>query len=72
MHLSIYSMECLPIKTCEDLDAWCPDDQLDGRVCSVPIVKRKEKPKGTPKTLLCHDMCGGYLTDKSVHGYIII
>nr|XP_022316431.1 cytosolic endo-beta-N-acetylglucosaminidase-like isoform X2 [Crassostrea virginica] len=61
-------MECLPIKTCEELDAWCPDDQLDGRVCSVPIVKRKEKPKGTPKTLLCHDMCGGYLTDKFVQG----
>lgn len=57
-------MECLPLKTFEELDSWSSGDLIDCRVSTVPLENRKGKPKGIPKTLVCHDMCGGYLTDR--------
>lgn len=57
-------MECLPLKTFEELDSWSSGDLIDCRVNTVPLANRKGRPKGIPKTLVCHDMCGGYLTDR--------
>ncbi|XP_048761260.1 cytosolic endo-beta-N-acetylglucosaminidase-like [Ostrea edulis] len=62
------NMECLPIKTLEELEAWTPNKLVDCKVCSVPIAERKERSSATPRTLLCHDMCGGYLKDRFVQG----
>lgn len=60
----IFDMECLPLKTYEELDSWSSGDLRDCRVSTVPLADRKGRPKGIPKTLVCHDMCGGYLTDR--------
>jgi len=57
----------VPIKTLEDLFAWKANDDSDcGQLFNVASVPHLAKaiPAGSPRTLLCHDMKGGYLEDR--------
>ena len=56
-----------PLYDLEELLAWIPNDASDaGQVYSVASVPYfgKHIPKGSYKTLVCHDMEGGYLDDR--------
>lgn len=57
----------LPLKTLEELFAWEPNDLNDkGQPYSVATVPHCPKliPSDAVKTLVCHDMMGGYLQDR--------
>ncbi|KFM56630.1 Cytosolic endo-beta-N-acetylglucosaminidase, partial [Stegodyphus mimosarum] len=56
--------ECCPIKQIEELKEWEPSFV---KYASAPLRKRIPVDD-SPKTLICHDMRGGYLEDKFVHG----
>lgn len=57
-------MECLLFKIFEELDFWSFGDLIDCRINIVLLVNRKGRLKGILKTLVCYDMCGGYLIDR--------
>ncbi|XP_019643810.1 PREDICTED: cytosolic endo-beta-N-acetylglucosaminidase-like [Branchiostoma belcheri] len=60
-----------PLYTVEDVLAWTP--HKDGcktdafNIATVPLAKRTQQD-GVPKTLVCHDMKGGYIEDRFVQG----
>ncbi|GIY42992.1 cytosolic endo-beta-N-acetylglucosaminidase [Caerostris extrusa] len=56
--------ECLPIKTLENLANWKPPPT---KHVTAPLSKRK-KDLNLIKTLICHDMKGGYLEDRFING----
>ena len=58
-----------PIKDFDQLMKWRANDPSDpGQLFSVATVPHNPKivSEGSTKTLLCHDMKGGYLNDRSV------
>ena len=58
-----------PIHSLEELDFWYPG-QDPWNVATVPLlVSEKYRQLGEPKTLLCHDMMGGYHYDKYPQGH---
>ncbi|XP_013403373.1 cytosolic endo-beta-N-acetylglucosaminidase [Lingula anatina] len=56
---------CLPIKTLEDLSVWQKEDHQH-YVSTVPFTGQPRPDR--PRTLICHDMAGGYLQDRFVQG----
>ncbi|XP_035695169.1 cytosolic endo-beta-N-acetylglucosaminidase-like [Branchiostoma floridae] len=60
-----------PLYTVEDVLSWTPNK--DGyktdafNIATVPLAKRTQQG-GVPKTLVCHDMKGGYIEDRFVQG----
>ncbi|KAK2157756.1 hypothetical protein LSH36_185g05013 [Paralvinella palmiformis] len=56
-----------PLKSMTEVERWKPGFDL---LCtaSIPLKHRKVELPSRPRTLLCHDMKGGYLEDRFVQG----
>lgn len=57
------------LSSLEELLAWQPDSNDDFNVSAVPLAQRQPSLHSKrPRTLVCHDMRGGYLEDRYVLG----
>lgn len=55
--------ECLPFKTVEDVLEFEPEN-FRLTAATESLVRRIPIASDAPKTILCHDMRGGYLQDR--------
>ena len=52
--------ECRPLSSLVELESWKPDEQLESCRGRIPL-DRNFSFANHAKTLVCHDMMGGYL-----------
>nr|XP_021151333.1 cytosolic endo-beta-N-acetylglucosaminidase [Columba livia] len=59
------------LSSLEELLSWQPDGNDEFNVSAVPLAKRQPPLHSKrPRTLVCHDMRGGYLEDRCVLGEV--
>ena len=56
---------CRPLKTLEELLSWRQGFDFFN-VATVPLTEKNRTVEKRPRTLVCHDMKGGYIEDRSV------
>ncbi|XP_077979787.1 cytosolic endo-beta-N-acetylglucosaminidase-like [Glandiceps talaboti] len=56
-----------PLKTIDAVLSWQPGED-EYNVATQAIVKKTVNSKPKPRTLICHDMAGGYLKDRFAQG----
>ena len=54
-----------PLDTLKDVSSWKTGSDFFN-VATVPLTEQGRKLEGRPRTLVCHDMKGGYIQDRSV------
>ena len=54
-----------PLNTLEDVYSWKPRSDFFN-VATVLLTEQDRKLGRRPRTLVCHDMKGGYIQDRSV------
>ena len=57
--------QCLPLKTLDAVLEWSPGND-DFCVATVPLSSAFKGNNQYPRTMVCHDMAGGYLDDRQV------
>lgn len=61
-------LECMPLKTLNDVDKWTSEGISNKmRQASVSLQRKYHTDESVPRTLVCHDMRGGYIEDRFVY-----
>ena len=60
-------LECRPLRTLKEIEEWTSEDVLNKlKQSTICLRKKGHVNERVPRTLVCHDMRGGYLEDRLV------